>query len=127
MLVIFKAPGANVISTVDDIRKQLPKLQANIPQGIKVHVLMDRTQTIRAAVRDVETTLVITVALVVIVIYLFLLNVRATLIPSAVIPLALLARPPSCCRPATASTTCRSWPSASPSASSSTTPSSWWR
>ncbi|HXA39361.1 MAG TPA: efflux RND transporter permease subunit [Phenylobacterium sp.] len=90
MLVIFKAPGANVITTVDDIRKQLPKLEANIPPGIKVHVLMDRTQTIRAAVKDVETTLVITVALVVIVIYLFLLNVRATLIPSAIIPLALL-------------------------------------
>jgi HAE1 family hydrophobic/amphiphilic exporter-1 len=90
MLVIFKAPGANVISTVDEIRKQLPKLQANIPPGIKVHFLMDRTQTIRAAVKDVETTLIITVALVVIVIYLFLLSVRATLIPSAVIPLALL-------------------------------------
>jgi HAE1 family hydrophobic/amphiphilic exporter-1 len=90
MLVIFKAPGANVISTVNDIRQQLPKLQANIPPGIKVHFLMDRTQTIRAAVRDVETTLLITVALVVIVIYLFLLSVRATLIPSAVIPLALL-------------------------------------
>jgi hydrophobic/amphiphilic exporter-1 (mainly G- bacteria), HAE1 family len=90
MLVIFKAPGANVISTVNEIRKQLPKLQANIPPGIKVHFLMDRTQTIRAAVRDVETTLLITVALVVIVIYLFLLSIRATLIPSAVIPLALL-------------------------------------
>jgi HAE1 family hydrophobic/amphiphilic exporter-1 len=90
MLVIFKLPAANVISTVDDIRKQLPKLQANIPPGMKVHILMDRTQTIRAAVKDVETTLIITVALVVIVIYLFLLSIRATLIPSAVIPLALL-------------------------------------
>jgi HAE1 family hydrophobic/amphiphilic exporter-1 len=90
MLVIYKAPGANVISTVDQIRKQLPRLEANIPPGIKVHILMDRTQTIRAAVQDVETTLVITVVLVVVVIFLFLLNVRATLIPSAVIPLALL-------------------------------------
>jgi HAE1 family hydrophobic/amphiphilic exporter-1 len=90
MLVIYKAPGANVIGTVNDIRKQLPKLEANIPPGIKVHVLMDRTQTIRAAVKDVEITLLITVALVVGVIFLFLLNVRATLIPSGVIPLALL-------------------------------------
>jgi len=90
MLVIYKEPGANVISTVDDIRKQLPKLQTNIPPGIKVNVLMDRTQTIRAAVQDVEVTLLITIVLVVIVIFLFLLNVRATVIPSAVIPLALL-------------------------------------
>jgi HAE1 family hydrophobic/amphiphilic exporter-1 len=90
MLVIYKQPGANVISTVDDIRRQLPKLENNIPPGIKVHILMDRTQTIRAAVQDVETTLLITIVLVVIVIYLFLLNLRATIIPSTVIPLALL-------------------------------------
>jgi hydrophobic/amphiphilic exporter-1 (mainly G- bacteria), HAE1 family len=90
MLVIFKSPGANVIQTVDDIRKQLPKLEANIPPGIKIHILRDSTQTIRAAVKDVEITLLITVALVVVVIFLFLLNIRATLIPSAVIPLALL-------------------------------------
>ncbi len=90
LLVIFKAPGANVITTVNDIRQQLPKLEASIPPGIKVHILMDRTQTIRAAVKDVEITLMITVALVVAVIFMFLLNVRATLIPSAVIPLALL-------------------------------------
>ena len=90
MLVIFKAPGANVITTVNDIRQQLPKLEASIPPAIKVHILMDRTQTIRAAVKDVEITLLVTIALVVLVIFLFLLNVRATLIPSAVIPLALL-------------------------------------
>ncbi|WP_158914474.1 efflux RND transporter permease subunit [Caulobacter sp. S45] len=90
LLVIYKEPGANVINTVDQIRQQLPKLQTNIPPGIKVHILMDRTQTIRAAVQDVETTLLITIVLVVIVIFLFLLNVRATLIPSVVIPLALL-------------------------------------
>ncbi|MGC1302995.1 MAG: efflux RND transporter permease subunit [Caulobacteraceae bacterium] len=90
LLVIFKEPGANVINTVDDIRRQLPALENNIPPGIKVHILMDRTQTIRAAVQDVETTLLITIVLVVIVIFLFLLNIRATLIPSTVIPLALL-------------------------------------
>jgi HAE1 family hydrophobic/amphiphilic exporter-1 len=90
LLVIFREPGANVISTVDQIRKALPQLQANIPPAIQVHVLMDRTQTIRAAVQDVKTTLLVTIVLVVAVIYAFLLNLRATLIPSAVIPVALL-------------------------------------
>ncbi len=90
LLVIFNAPGANVIKTVDRIRAALPGLQANIPPGIELHVLMDRTQTITASVQDVKLTLLITIILVVLVIYLFLRNVRATLIPSAVIPLALL-------------------------------------
>jgi len=89
-LIIYKTPGANVISTVDGIKKALPQLKANIPAGIDVHILSDRTQTIRAAVQDVKTTLIITIALVVAVIYLFLLNVRATIIPSTVIPIALL-------------------------------------
>src|SRR5579862_9561471 len=83
-------PGANVIDTVDRIRAALPSLQANIPPAIDIHILMDRTQTIRASVLDVKFTLLITIALVVIVIFLFLRDVRATLIPSAVIPLALL-------------------------------------
>jgi HAE1 family hydrophobic/amphiphilic exporter-1 len=91
LLVIYQEPGANVIKTVDRIRKALPGLQANIPPGIAIHVLMDRTQTISASVTDVKITLLITIVLVVIVIFLFLRDVRATLIPSAVIPLALLA------------------------------------
>ncbi len=91
LLVIYKMPGANVIQTVDRITKTLPALQANIPPAIAIHILADRTQTIRASVKDVEMTLLITIALVVAVIFLFLRNVRATLIPSAVIPLALLA------------------------------------
>ncbi len=91
LLVIYKMPGANVIQTVDRITKTLPALQANIPPTITIHILADRTQTIRASVQDVETTLLITIALVVAVIFLFLRNLRATLIPSAVIPLALLA------------------------------------
>ncbi|HZL01104.1 MAG TPA: efflux RND transporter permease subunit [Caulobacteraceae bacterium] len=91
LLVIYQQPGANVIKTVDGIRAALPGLQANIPPAITVHVLMDRTQTISASVRDVKITLLITIALVVVVIFLFLRDVRATLIPSAVIPLALLA------------------------------------
>jgi HAE1 family hydrophobic/amphiphilic exporter-1 len=90
LLVIFKEPGANVISTVDKIRKALPAIQANIPPAIALHILMDRTQTISASVQDVKLTLLITIVLVVLVIFLFLRNVRATLIPSAVIPLALL-------------------------------------
>jgi HAE1 family hydrophobic/amphiphilic exporter-1 len=91
LLVIFKIPGANVIKTVEKIRAALPAMQANIPPAISIHVLMDRTQTISASVRDVKITLAITVVLVVIVIFLFLRDVRATLIPSTVIPLALLA------------------------------------
>ena len=91
LLFVFKQPGANVIKTVDRIKAALPGLQANIPPSISVHMLADRTQTIRASVKDVEITLLITIALVVVVIFLFLRNIRATLIPSLVIPLALLA------------------------------------
>ena len=91
LLIIFKQPGANVIKTVDRINAALPGLEANIPPAIAVHVVADRTQTIRASVKDVEITLLITIVLVVAVIFLFLRNVRATLIPSVVIPLALLA------------------------------------
>ena len=91
LLIVFKQPGANVIQTVDRINKALPGLQANIPPAIAVHVIADRTQTIRASVQDVEITLSITIALVVLVIFAFLLDVRATLIPSLVIPVSLLA------------------------------------
>ena len=91
LLLVFKQPGANVIDTVDRINKALPGLQANIPPAIGIHILADRTQTIRASVSDVEISLMITIVLVVAVIFLFLRNVRATLIPSVVIPLALLA------------------------------------
>jgi HAE1 family hydrophobic/amphiphilic exporter-1 len=90
LLIVYKQPGANVIQTVDRIKAALPGLQANIPPSIAVHILSDRTQTIRASVKDVEITLLITIALVVAVIFIFLLNVRATIIPSIVIPLALL-------------------------------------
>ena len=90
LLIIFKQPGANVIQTVDRINKALPALKADIPPAINVSILADRTQTIRASVRDVEITLLITIVLVVIVIFLFLRDVRATLIPSAIIPVCLL-------------------------------------
>jgi len=90
MLVIFKEPGANVIATVDRIQAALPRLQASIPPTVEVHTLVDRTQTIRASVRDVQFTLLLTIALVVGVIFLFLRSVPATLIPSVTVPLALL-------------------------------------
>jgi HAE1 family hydrophobic/amphiphilic exporter-1 len=90
VIVIFKQPGANVIATVDAIKAELPRLQANIPPGIEIFTLSDRTQTIRAAIRDVQYTLLLTIVLVVMVIFIFLRSVRATIIPSVTVPLALL-------------------------------------
>jgi HAE1 family hydrophobic/amphiphilic exporter-1 len=89
-LVIFKQPGANVIDTVDKIKAQLPRLIAAIPPAIKIKIISDRTLTIRAAVEDVQITLLITVFLVVMVIFLFLRSFWATVIPAVTVPLALL-------------------------------------
>ncbi|MEK9279535.1 MULTISPECIES: multidrug efflux RND transporter permease subunit [unclassified Bradyrhizobium] len=89
-LVIFKQPGANVIETVDRIKAQLPRLIAAIPPAIKIKIISDRTITIRAAVEDVQITLMITIALVVMVIFIFLRSFWATIIPSITVPLALL-------------------------------------
>ena len=86
-LVIFKQPGANVIETVDRIMTALPKLSLAMPPSIKVSVLSDRTQTIRASVHDVQFTLMLTIALVVMVIFIFLRNFWATVIPSVTVPL----------------------------------------
>ena len=88
-LIIFKQPGANVIDTVDSINAELPRLTASMMPGIHIGVLSDRTQTIRAAVRDVRATLLITILLVVAVIFVFLRNFGATAIPSLTVPLAL--------------------------------------
>ena len=90
ILAITKQPGANVIETVGRIRATLPRLRAAIPASVHINTLIDRTQTIRASVEDVEFTLVLTIALVVMVIFIFLRNVAATLIPSITVPLALL-------------------------------------
>ncbi|SED04921.1 hydrophobic/amphiphilic exporter-1, HAE1 family [Rhizobiales bacterium GAS188] len=90
ILVIFKQPGANVIDTVDKIMEQLPRLQATMPPAIKIFTLSDRTQTIRASVKDVQFTLLLTIALVVMVIFIFLRSLWATIIPSVTVPLALL-------------------------------------
>ncbi len=89
-LIIFQQPGANVIETVDRITKALPRLTASMSPAIRVFTLTDRTQTIRASVADVQATLLITIALVVMVIFLFLRNLWATVIPSVTVPLALL-------------------------------------
>jgi HAE1 family hydrophobic/amphiphilic exporter-1 len=89
-LVVYKQPGANVIDTVDKIKAMLPRLVAAIPPAIKIEIISDRTQTIRAAVEDVQFTLMLTIALVVMVIFLFLRNFWATIIPSVTVPLALL-------------------------------------
>ncbi|SHH95798.1 multidrug efflux RND transporter permease subunit [Bradyrhizobium erythrophlei] len=89
-LVIFKQPGANVIETVDRIKAQLPRLVAAIPPAIKIKIISDRTLTIRAAVEDVQSTLLITIVLVVLVIFIFLRSFWATVIPTVTVPLALL-------------------------------------
>src|SRR6059058_1451274 len=89
-LVVFKQPGANVIDTVDKIKSLLPRLVAAIPPAIKIELISDRTQTIRAAVEDVQFTLLITIALVVMVIFVFLRSFWATVIPTVTVPLALL-------------------------------------
>ncbi|MBU6461589.1 MAG: efflux RND transporter permease subunit [Bradyrhizobium sp.] len=89
-LIIYKQPGANVIDTVDKIKSLLPRLVAAIPPAIKIDVISDRTQTIRAAVEDVQFTLLLTIALVVMVIFIFLRSFWATVIPAVTVPLALL-------------------------------------
>jgi HAE1 family hydrophobic/amphiphilic exporter-1 len=89
-LVVFKQPGANVIETVDKIKSMLPRLVAAIPPAIKIELISDRTQTIRAAVTDVQFTLLLTIALVVMVIFIFLRSFWATVIPTVTVPLALL-------------------------------------
>jgi hydrophobe/amphiphile efflux-1 (HAE1) family protein len=90
LLLIFKTPGANVISTVQRVRDALPPLEASIPPSIHVSTIVDRTQTIRASVADVEFTLILSVSLVVMVIFLFLRNLWATIIPSITVPVALI-------------------------------------
>jgi hydrophobe/amphiphile efflux-1 (HAE1) family protein len=90
LLIVFKQPGANIIETVDLVKAALPRIQSQIPAAIRLDTIIDRTETIRASVRDVEFTLLLTIALVVLVVFLFLRNVRATLVPSATVPLSLL-------------------------------------
>jgi multidrug efflux pump len=90
LIVIFKIPGANVIDTVDNVMRELPRLQAAIPPTIKIDVAVDRTTTIRSSVRDVEISLIISVVLVVLVVFAFLREIWATIIPSIAVPLSLV-------------------------------------
>jgi hydrophobe/amphiphile efflux-1 (HAE1) family protein len=90
ILPVQRQPGANVIETVDRIKKMLPVLQASIPSAIKVNIVSDRTATIRASVSDVQFTLMLSVALVVMVIFIFLRNFWATVIPAIAVPLSLI-------------------------------------
>ncbi len=90
ILGIQRQPGANVVATVDRIKALLPQLEASIPPAVKVSILSDRTQTIRASISDVQFTLMLTVALVVMVIFLFLRNLWATVIPAITVPLSLV-------------------------------------
>nr|BFD40481.1 multidrug efflux RND transporter permease subunit MdtC [Pseudomonas sp. FFPRI_1] len=90
LLVIFKQPGANVIDTVDAVKAELPFLQASIPASIHLNVLMDRTTTIRASLRDVELSLIASIVLVTLVTLAFFRDWRSTLVPAIVVPLSLL-------------------------------------
>jgi multidrug efflux pump len=87
---IYRQPGANIIDTVDRIRAQLPSIQASIPLGIDTTIVLDRTTTIRASVGDVERTLLISIGLVIVVVFVFLRNGRATLVPAVAVPVSLI-------------------------------------
>jgi hydrophobe/amphiphile efflux-1 (HAE1) family protein len=90
IIAVQRQPGANVIATVDQIKKTLPQLEASLPPSIKIHIASDRTQTIRASVVDVQNTLLLTIALVVGVIFLFLHKLWATVIPGISVPMSLI-------------------------------------
>jgi len=89
-LTIFRQPGANIIDTIDRIRAQLPSLVASIPAGVNTTIVLDRTTTIRASLHDVEETLMLSIALVIVVVFVFLRNGRATLIPLVAVPASLI-------------------------------------
>ncbi len=90
LLIIFRQPGANIIDTVDGIKASLPQLKAAIDPAIHMRIVMDQTTTIRASVHDVERTLMISIALVIMVVFVFLRDPRATLIPSVAVPVSLI-------------------------------------
>ncbi|HXO38806.1 MAG TPA: efflux RND transporter permease subunit, partial [Candidatus Acidoferrum sp.] len=90
LMIVFRQPGANIIEAVDRVKALLPQLQASIPAGIKLEVALDRTSTIRASVADIQITLIISIVLVVLVVFVFLRNLRATFIPSVAVPLSLI-------------------------------------
>ncbi|MGD0647013.1 MAG: efflux RND transporter permease subunit [Acidobacteriaceae bacterium] len=89
-LIIYRQPGANIITTVDAIKAAIPSLQESIPAGEHIFTILDRTLTIRASVDDIEMTLIISVILVILVVFLFLRNVPATLVPAVAVPVSLI-------------------------------------
>jgi multidrug efflux pump len=89
-MIVFSQPGANIVATVDGLKALMPELQATIPAAMELSILMDRTTTIRASVRDTELTLMISVCLVITVVFLFLRDVRSTLIPGVAVPVSLI-------------------------------------
>ena len=91
LVIIYRQPTANIIETVDNVTALLPQLRWQVPAGMRLDVAMDRTTTIRASIADVQHTLLLSVALVVIVVYLFLWDLRATLIPTVAVPVSLVA------------------------------------
>ena len=90
VVIIFRQPGANIIETVERIRGELPSIEASIPKGMDVTIMLDRTTTIRASVKDVERTLTFSIILVIVVVFVFLRNGRATLIPAVAVPVSLV-------------------------------------
>ncbi|MBV8735720.1 MAG: efflux RND transporter permease subunit [Alphaproteobacteria bacterium] len=90
LVILYRQPGANIIDTVDRVKAILPQLQASIPHAINVELTMDRTTTIRASLHDVERALLVATALVIFVVFVFLRNGRATLIPSVAVPVSLI-------------------------------------
>jgi multidrug efflux pump len=90
VVVIWRQPGANIIDTVDNVRALLPQLRASVPAAINLDVVLDRSSTIRASLHDVERTLVISVVLVTLVVFVFLRSVRSTLIPAVAVPVSLV-------------------------------------
>src|SRR5450755_2385976 len=90
LIIVFRQPGANIIETVDRVRALMPFLQSSISPAIDLTIAMDRTVTVRASVKDIETTLIISVILVILVVFAFLRTVRATIIPSIAVPLSLV-------------------------------------
>jgi multidrug efflux pump len=89
-IIIMRTPGANIIQTVELVKAALPSLKASIPAGMNCEVVLDRTTTIRASVREIERTLLVSIALVILVVFIFLRSPRATLIPAIVVPVALI-------------------------------------
>jgi multidrug efflux pump len=90
LMIIFRQPGANIIDAVDRVRASMPQLMTDLPQGMQIADVVDRTTTIRASVRDVQMTLALSVALVILVVFVFLRDVRATFIPSVAVPVSLI-------------------------------------